>query len=39
MINNSMLMSIVGYALVGYLVSTFVSVSYALILNRSEHEK
>lgn len=34
-----MLMSIVGYALVGYLASAFVSVAFGVIMNRSEHEK
>jgi len=34
-----MLMTIVGYALVGYLASVFVSVAIGVIMNRSEHEK
>ena len=34
-----MLMTIVGYALVGYLTSAFVSVAFGVIMNRSEHEK
>ena len=34
-----MLMTIVGYALVGYLISAFVSVSIGVIMNRSNHEK
>lgn len=41
-VNNSMLgavISVVGYLVVGYLVSVFVSVSYGILLNRSEHEK
>ena len=41
-VNNFMLgivVSIAGYLLVGYLVSTFLSVSYGVLMNRSEHEK
>ena len=34
-----MLMSIIGYALAGYLASVFVSVSFGVIMNRSNHEK
>jgi len=34
-----MLMSIIGYALAGYLASAFVSVAIGVIMNRSEHEK
>lgn len=34
-----MIASIIGYALVGYLVSCFVSVSYGVAMNRSNHEK
>jgi hypothetical protein len=32
-------MTIVGYALVGYLASVFVSVAIGVIMNHSEHEK
>ena len=32
-------MTIVGYALVGYLTSAFVTVAFGVIMNRSEHEK
>jgi ABC-type phosphate/phosphonate transport system permease subunit len=34
-----MLMSIIGYALAGYLTSAFVSVAFGVIMNRSNHEK
>jgi len=34
-----LVVTIAGYALVGYLVSAFVSVSYGILMNRSEHEK
>lgn len=32
-------MTIVGYAVVGYLASAFVSIMYGVAMNRSEHEK
>jgi len=35
----SVVTSILGYLLVGYLVSAFLSVAYGVIMNRSEHEK
>lgn len=41
-VNNFMLgviVTIAGYLLVGYLVSAFLSVSYGVLMNRSEHEK
>lgn len=34
-----MIATIIGYVLVGYLVSAFVSVAYGVAMNRSEHEK
>jgi ABC-type phosphate/phosphonate transport system permease subunit len=34
-----MLMSVIGYALAGYLASAFVSVAFGVIMNRSNHEK
>jgi len=34
-----MIASIIGYVLVGYLVSCFVSVMFGVAMNQSEHEK
>jgi ABC-type phosphate/phosphonate transport system permease subunit len=34
-----MLMSVIGYALAGYLASAFVSVAFGVIMNRSNNEK
>lgn len=33
------IVTIAGYLVVGYLVSVFLSVSYGVLMNRSEHEK
>jgi hypothetical protein len=35
----SVVTSIFGYLLVGYLVSTFISISYGVLMNRHNHEK
>lgn len=34
-----MISTIIGYVLVGYLVSCFVSISYGVAMNRRTHEK
>lgn len=34
-----MISTIIGYVLVGYLVSAFVSVAFGVAMNQSEHEK
>ena len=34
-----MIGSIIGYVIVGYLVSAFVSVMYGVAMNHKEHEK
>lgn len=35
----SVIISVMGYVVVGYLVSAFLSVSYGILMNRTEHEK
>lgn len=35
----SVIISVMGYVVVGYLVSVFLSVSYGILMNRTDHEK